>query len=101
MKFRVKEHRLERQWSQEHLANLAGTTKGYISQIENGKRDPSAETLRSLAAAFGLDVTEMIAPETDEAVEAIEILMVFQKLRPEDRDDLLRIARKMIPGDER
>lgn len=99
MKFRVKEHRLEREWSQEHLAKLAGTTKGYISQIENGKRDPSAETLRSLAAAFDLDVTEMIAPETEEAIEAIEILTVFQKLRPDDRNDLLRIARKMVPED--
>lgn len=101
MKFRIKEHRLARKWSQEHLATLAGTTKGYISQIESGKRDPSAETLRSIAAALDKDVTDMIAPETDEAKKAIEILTLFQKLLPDDRDDLLRLARRMLPEAER
>lgn len=100
MKLRIKEHRQARGWSQEHLATLSDTSKGYISQLESGKRDPSAETLRSIAAALELDVTELIAPESEEARDAIELLMIIQKLSPEDRDALARIARKMLPYDD-
>lgn len=99
MRYRVKEHRTARGWSQEYLAKLAGTTKGYISQIETGKRDPSAETLRSLAAAFDVDVTEMILPENDLARQAIDHLSVFLRLDPEDRAAVARIALKMSPDD--
>lgn len=99
MKYRIKEHRTKRGWSQEHLATLAGTSKGFISQLESGKRDPSAETLRSLAAAFEVDVTEMIEPEDDAARQAIDHLSVFLKLRPEDRDAVVRIAVGLKPDD--
>ena len=97
MKYRIKEHRTTRGWTQEQLAQLAGSSKGYISQLESGKRDPSAETLRSLAAAFNVDVTEMIAPENDSAKEAIDLLETFLKLSPKDRQAVAHIARMMLP----
>lgn len=99
MKYRIKEHRKARGWSQEHLASLADTSKGYISQLESGQRDPSAEMLRSLAAAFEKDVTEMIEPENDEARQAIEHLAVFLKLSPEDRSAIARMAVGLKPDD--
>lgn len=97
MKFRIKEHRNARGWTQDHLAALSGTSKGFISQLESGKRDPSAETLRSLAAAFDIDVTEMIDADSDEARRAIDHLSVFQRLSPEDQAAIARIAAKMLP----
>lgn len=99
MKFRIKEHREARDWSQLTLSQLAGLSKSYVSLLENGHRDPSAEALRSIAAAFGVDATELIEPSSDEAHRAIEHLTVFQKLSPEDQDALARIARKMLPDD--
>ena len=101
MKYRIKEHRTARNLTQEQLAQLAGSSKGFISQLESGKRDPSAETLRSLAAAFDIDVTEMIAPENDAAREAIDLLEIFQKLSHEDRQAVAHIARMMLPKDDR
>ncbi|REF69625.1 helix-turn-helix domain-containing protein [Paracoccus versutus] len=98
MRFRIKEHRTRLGWTQDHLAKASGLTKGYLSLLEHGKRDPSAEALRSLAAAFGVDVTEMIEPDSAEAQDAIDHLAVYMKLDPEDKVAVSRIARKMLPN---
>lgn len=99
MKYRIEEHRMKRGWSQDHLAEIAGTTKGYVSQLETGKRQPSARTLRNLAEAFGVDVTEMIAPEGDDALRVIEHLSVFLKLSREDQGVIARSALGLLPDD--
>lgn len=100
MKYRIKEHRKARGWTQEQLAQMVGTTKGYISQMENGVREPSAETLRSLAAAFGVDAVQMIEPDSDEARAIMNHLATFQKLAPEDQLAVARIAEKLLPRDD-
>ncbi|MDF3606106.1 helix-turn-helix transcriptional regulator [Paracoccus sp. DMF-8] len=100
MKFRIKEHRDARGWSQLHLGQLAGLSKGYVSLLENGRRDPSAEALRSIAAAFGIDVTELIEPSSDGAQKLIDHLTVFQQLSEDDQDAIARIARKMLPNED-
>lgn len=97
MRYRIKEHRKARGWTQEQLAQMVGTSKGYISQIESGARDPSAETLRSLAAAFDLDAVQMIEPDSEEARSIMDHLAVFQKLSPEDQAAVARIAAKLLP----
>lgn len=55
----VKQLRLARKWNQTELAYHAGLAPSVISEIENGKRDPSARTLRKLAEAFGVDVADL------------------------------------------
>jgi transcriptional regulator with XRE-family HTH domain len=52
---KIKRWREERQWSQEHLADLAGIGLRTIQRIENGDR-ASSDTLMALAAAFNVDV---------------------------------------------
>ncbi|WP_461834116.1 helix-turn-helix domain-containing protein [Desulfothermus sp.] len=42
------------------LAKQAGITSSYLSQIETGKRNPSIETLKSIAEALGIDVEILI-----------------------------------------
>lgn len=55
----VKRLRQEREWNQTELAYHAGLAPSVISQIENGKRDPSARTLRKLADALGVEVGDL------------------------------------------
>ena len=55
----VKRLRQEREWNQTELAYHAGLAPSVISQIENGKRDPSARTLRKLAAALEVEVGDL------------------------------------------
>jgi transcriptional regulator with XRE-family HTH domain len=51
--------RQEREWNQTELAYHAGLAPSVISQIENGKRNPSARTLRKLAQALGVEVMDL------------------------------------------
>ena len=55
----VKRLRREREWNQTELAYHAGLAPSVISQIENGKRDPTARTLRKLAEALGVEVGDL------------------------------------------
>jgi transcriptional regulator with XRE-family HTH domain len=55
----VKQLRLARKWNQTELAYHAGLAPSVISEIENGKRDPSARTLRKLAEALEVDVADL------------------------------------------
>lgn len=52
---KLKRWREERQWSQEHLAELAGVGHRTVQRIESGEK-ASRETMKALAAAFGVDV---------------------------------------------
>lgn len=51
----VKQLRLQRAWSQEQLAEMAGLSVRTIQRIENGER-PGLETLSALAAVFEVTV---------------------------------------------
>ena len=51
---RIKFLRKERKWSQEDLALEADVNKNYISDLENGRRNPSLEILEKIAIAFNI-----------------------------------------------
>jgi transcriptional regulator with XRE-family HTH domain len=55
----VKRLRQAREWNQTQLAYHAGLAPSVISQIENGKRDPTARTLRKLAGALEVEVSDL------------------------------------------
>ena len=50
---KIKEKRILLGLTQEELANRCELTKGYISQLENDKTDPSIETLKIILDALG------------------------------------------------
>jgi transcriptional regulator with XRE-family HTH domain len=76
--------RLQRGWSQEQLADLAGLSVRTVQRIERGQA-ASLETLKSLAAVFEIDLaslqaeTDMI-PDPKLAVRADEAL-AFRQVR--------------------
>jgi transcriptional regulator with XRE-family HTH domain len=59
----VRRLRLARAWNQTELAYHAGLAPSVISQIENGKRDPTARTLRKLAEALEVEVGDLFPKE--------------------------------------
>lgn len=62
---KVRRWREERQWSQEHLAELAGLGLRTVQRIEKGDT-ASKETIMALAAAFNVEVSALsIDPETE------------------------------------
>ncbi|TXE32248.1 helix-turn-helix domain-containing protein [Serratia marcescens] len=54
-KYRIRPLRLEKGWSQEQLATIAGLSTRTVQRIENGEQ-ASLETLTAIAAALGVQV---------------------------------------------
>ncbi len=54
----VRKLRLERGWSQEHLAQVSGLNTRTIQRIESGQT-PGLESLKSLAAVFEIDISQL------------------------------------------
>jgi len=84
----VRKLRLQRGWSQEHLAELTGVNVRTIQRIERGKKS-SLETRSALAAIFEVDIstfeegiTEMpektqVSSDEHEAIEYIKGVKEF------------------------
>lgn len=58
---KIRQLRQSRGWNQTELAYHARLAPSVISQIENGKRQPSSGTLQKLAKAFDMEVGELFA----------------------------------------
>ncbi len=71
----VKKLRLQRGWSQEHLAELANLSVRTIQRLERGHK-PGLETIKSLAAVFEVDLTTFDSGDKDMSAQlkADEIL---------------------------
>jgi transcriptional regulator with XRE-family HTH domain len=53
--------RLEKGWSQEKLAALAGVSRTGVTMIENGERRPTLSFCRRLAKALEINLSSAIA----------------------------------------
>jgi transcriptional regulator with XRE-family HTH domain len=56
----VRRLRIARQLSLSQLARATGTSKGTLSGIENGRANPTVDTLAALASALAVSVTELL-----------------------------------------
>lgn len=52
--------RLEKDMSQGDLANALNVDRAYISNIENGRMNPTLSTLEKLARALGISSSELL-----------------------------------------
>ena len=58
----VQKARRVRGMSQEELAHLAKMHQTYLSGVERGKRNPSILVLDRIAAALGVDISDLTKP---------------------------------------
>ena len=59
---RVRELRAARRWTQEVAAERMGVEPAQVRRIESARANPSLAVLVSAASAFGLTVSELLAP---------------------------------------
>lgn len=58
---RIRELRLEKGWSQDRLAQVAGMSRDGLSRIERGDRPaPRLETIAAIAAALGVALPDFL-----------------------------------------
>jgi len=56
----MKRIRPEKKMSQGDIAQVLKVDRGYISNIENGKKNPTLTTIQNLADAFGTSVDGLL-----------------------------------------
>jgi transcriptional regulator with XRE-family HTH domain len=56
----LKRIRMEKGISQGEIGRILETDKGFISNIENGKTNPTLATISKLAKAIGVPIEELI-----------------------------------------
>jgi transcriptional regulator with XRE-family HTH domain len=56
----LKRIRMEKGISQGEIGRILETDKGFISNIENGKTNPTLATIAKLAKAVGVSVDELL-----------------------------------------
>ncbi|MFD2175645.1 helix-turn-helix domain-containing protein [Rhodobacter lacus] len=81
----MKKLRNDRALTLEQLADITGLSKGFLSQIETGKRQASQATLQLIADALGCSMSALIAEEL-----SAQALRVFEALSQDGRRDALR-----------
>lgn len=87
----VKENRKARKWSQEKLADLAGTSQGSISRIEHGTQNNLQEnTKNGILRALGLD-------RGSEAETMLDYILPRYYLLKTQIDEIRRIVEKSNP----
>ncbi|MFC6152890.1 helix-turn-helix domain-containing protein [Nocardioides yefusunii] len=98
----LKEQRLAAKLSLRQLAELAGVSNPYLSQIERGLRKPSAEVLQQLAKALRISAEQLyvqaglIAPETRSGVSVEAAILADTRLTVAQRQSLLEIHASFV-----
>lgn len=94
MKLRVKKMREERGWSLDDLADRAGISRSYVSEIENHKKPPNAKRLEGFARAFGVPVIALIE-DVGLSEDILQHIEIMERLGDQDREAILRYARAL------
>ena len=58
---RIRQLRKEREWSQEDLAAASDLHWTYIGQVERGERNLTLQSIRAIAKALNLKMSELLA----------------------------------------
>lgn len=90
MKTRIKDLRKTKGWTQEHLAELIGSSKSHVSEMETGRKNPSGPMMEKLAATFGVTVPALLDTEGDPNVT--DLVDMYQRLDSHGRRALMAMA---------
>jgi transcriptional regulator with XRE-family HTH domain len=57
---RLRQIRNERGWSQEELAHRVGMDVSYLSELENGRKEPCLRKMKELSQGLGVTLSRMV-----------------------------------------
>lgn len=94
---RIKQTRLEKNLTQEFLADTVNVNPSHISNIENHRTKVSLDTLVNLANAMEVTVDYLLSDEYISPDTALEttILIETRKLTTRDKERLIKIIRAL------
>lgn len=97
-RFNLKRLRKAKGWTLQNLADEAGTSQAYLSQLETGRRImPPGPMLSRLAAALGVSLAELVCEPTDGSEK---VLRIWSAIPEDKRDQAIRVLEAFIdpPG---
>ena len=56
----LKKLRVKKDISQIEFARILGVDRSFVSNVENGKNNPTLSTLRKIASALGVSTSELL-----------------------------------------
>lgn len=88
----IQQLRFQRNWTQAHLAEVAGLKRSTVAALESGSGNPTMESLIRLGQAFQLSIDELISPPR------AECQLIRARDIPSDRRSRRGVTlRKLLP----
>jgi transcriptional regulator with XRE-family HTH domain len=69
----IRNRRTELEWTQEVLAQKAGISKSFLSDLENGKRNVGADTLYDIARVLSLSLDYLMTGKEGQTKSSSEV----------------------------
>ena len=98
---RIREARHERGWTQDDLAQAVGVSRSAVAQWETDRTGQIRDNLGRIAHALGISVEHLLhgaasrEPAVAAGAEELALLRLYRECLPEDRQMLLRTARRL------
>jgi transcriptional regulator with XRE-family HTH domain len=99
---RIRAAREQQGWTQDQLATAVGVSRSAVAQWETGRAGQVTTNLTRVASALGVGVEflmhgrDRFAPGKVNSSDELAILRLYRECLPEDRQLLLRTARRLV-----
>ena len=95
---RLKQYRIDKGWTGTQLAEIIGISQGSLSEIENGKREPSGKIFYGIATNTDIDIKWLLTGESPKKMEKLPKSRKFGIL--DELEEWLSEEIKADPGRE-
>jgi transcriptional regulator with XRE-family HTH domain len=107
MGVRIRDIRRERGWTQDQLASSVGVSRSAVAQWETGRAGQVTTNLTRIAEVLEVGVEYLMygddkrAPAEARQGDELALLRLYRECSAEDRQLLLRTARRLVAGSRR
>ena len=107
MGLRIRDVRRERGWTQDRLATAVGVSRSAVAQWETGRAGQVTTNLTRIAAVLDVGVEYIMygddkrAPAEARQGDELALLRLYRECSAEDRQLLLRTARRLVAVSKR
>src|SRR5580700_8500478 len=104
---RIRASREDRGWTQDQLANAVGVSRSAVAQWETGRAGQVTTNLTRIAEVLEVGVEYLMygddkrAPAEARQGDEVALLRLYRECSAEDRQLLLRTARRLVAGSRR
>jgi len=98
---RIRTSREDQGWTQDQLASAVGVSRSAVAQWETGRAGQVTTNLTRVASSLGVGVEFLMygrdksAPGQPHTGDELAMLRLYRECAPEDRQILLRTARRL------